>query len=87
MTASEIRLVLTVGFDPRSYFPGGLNLFKLASKKLFGFFVCIIHIDHLLLYGKDLYVPSAAPLWHRDCAISLSIVQVTNMQIVANLLI
>ena len=30
MTAPEIRLVLTVGFDPRGYFQCGANLFKLA---------------------------------------------------------
>ena len=61
MTAPEIWLVLTVGFDPRGYFLGGFNLFKLANKKLFGFFHQY-NIDHLLLYGKDLYVPSAAAL-------------------------
>ena len=27
MAAPEIWLVLTVGFDPRGYFLGGLNLF------------------------------------------------------------
>ena len=42
MTAPEIRLVLTVGFDPRGYFLGGLNLFRLSDEKLFGFFICII---------------------------------------------
>ena len=56
MTAPEIRLVLTVGFDPRGYFPGGFNLFKLANEKLFGFFH-LYYIDHLLVYGKNLYVP------------------------------
>jgi len=56
MTAPEIRLVLTVGFDPRGYFPGGFNLFKLANVKLFGFFH-LYYIDHLLVYGKNLYVP------------------------------
>jgi len=30
MTTPEIRLVLTVGHDPRGYFLGGENLFKLA---------------------------------------------------------
>ena len=30
MTAPEIWLGLTVGFDPRGYFPCGANLFKLA---------------------------------------------------------
>ena len=61
MTAPEIRLVLTVGFDPRGYFLGGFNLFRLANEKLFGFFH-LYTMDHLLLYGKDLYVPSAAAL-------------------------
>ena len=56
MTAPEIRLVLTVGFDPKGYFPGGFNLFKLANVKLFGFFH-LYYIDHLLVYGKNLYVP------------------------------
>ena len=36
MTAPEIRLVLTVVFDPRGYVLGGFNLFKLAN--VFGFF-------------------------------------------------
>ena len=48
MRAPELRLVLTVGFDPSGYFLGGFNLFELYD------------IDHLLLYGKDLYVPTAA---------------------------
>ena len=61
MTAPEIRLVLTVSFDPRGYILGGLNLFKFANDKLFGFFH-LYDIDHLLLYSKDLYVPSAAAL-------------------------
>ena len=56
MTAPEIRLVLTVDFDPKGYFPGGFNLFKLANVKLFGFFH-LYYIDHLLVYGKNLYVP------------------------------
>ena len=56
MMAPEIRLVLTVGFDPKGYFPGGFNLFKLANEKLFGFFY-LYYIDHLLVYGKNLYVP------------------------------
>ena len=30
MTAPEIQLVLTVGLDPRGYFLGGENIFKLA---------------------------------------------------------
>ena len=30
MTAPEIWLVLTVGFDPRGYFLGDENLFELA---------------------------------------------------------
>ena len=30
MTAPEIWLLLTVGFDPKGYFPCGANLFKLA---------------------------------------------------------
>ena len=55
-TPPEIWLVLTVGFDPRGYFPGGFNLFKLANVKLFGFFH-LYYIDHLLVYGKNLYVP------------------------------
>ena len=55
MTAPEILLVLKVGFDPRGYFLGGFNLFKLANKKLFGFFH-LYHIDQLLVYGKNLYV-------------------------------
>ena len=42
ITAPEIWWVLTVGVDPRGYFLGGFNLFRLANKKLFGFFVCII---------------------------------------------
>ena len=42
VTAPEIWLVLTVGVDPRGYFLGGFNLFRLANKKLFGFFVRII---------------------------------------------
>ena len=42
ITAPEIGWVLTVGVDPRGYFLGGFNLFRLANKKLFGFFVCII---------------------------------------------
>ena len=58
MTAPEKWLVLTVGFDPRGYFLGGFNLFKLANEKLFGFF-------HL--YDIDLYAPSAAAVLHRDC--------------------
>ena len=61
MTAPEIWLVLTVGFDPKGYFLGGFNLFELANKKLFGL-IYLYDIDHLLLYGKDLYVPSAAAL-------------------------
>ena len=61
MTAPEIWWVLTVGFDPGGYFLGGFNLFELANKKLFGF-IYLYDIDHLLLYGKDLYVPSAAAL-------------------------
>ena len=59
MTAPEIRLVLTVGFDPRGYFLGGFRLFELFNRKLFGLFH-LYNIDHLLLSGKDLYVPSAA---------------------------
>ena len=46
--------------------------FLLANEKLFGFFH-LYDIDYLLLYGKDLYVPSAAAMLHRDCVISLSI--------------
>ena len=42
MTAPEIRLALTVGFDPRGYFLGGFNLFKLVNEKLFEFLICII---------------------------------------------
>ena len=58
MTAPEIRLVLTVGFDPRGYFPGGFNLFKLANEKLFGFF----HL-YFILYR------SLASLWQESlCA-------------------
>ena len=56
MTAPEIWMVLIVGVDPRGYFLGGFNLFKLANKKLFGFFH-LYFIDHLLVYGKNLYVP------------------------------
>ena len=56
MTAPEMRLVLTVGFDPRFYFPCGFNLFKLDNEKLFGFFH-LYDMDHLLVYGKNLYVP------------------------------
>ena len=56
MTAPEIWLVLTVGLDPRGYSLGGFNLFKLANEKLFGFFH-LYYIDHLLVYGKNLYVP------------------------------
>ena len=55
MTAPDIRLVLT-GFDPRGYFLGDFYLFKLANEKLFGFFH-LYYIDHLLVYGKNLYVP------------------------------
>ena len=61
MTAPEIRLVLKVGFDPRGYFLGGFNLFKLANKKLSGLYH-LYDIGHLLLYVKNLYVPSAAAL-------------------------
>ena len=82
MTAPEIWLVLTVGVDLRGYFLGGFNLFELAHKNLFGFFH-LYNIDHLLLCSKNLYVPSAAALLHRDCAISLSIILVTNLQIIA----
>ena len=57
----EIWLVMAVSFDQRGYFLGGFNLFKLANKKLFDFFH-IFNIDHLLVYGKYLYVPSAAAL-------------------------
>ena len=56
MTAPEIWLVLRVGVEPRDYFLGGFNLFKLANEKLFGFFH-LYYIDHLLVYGKNLYVP------------------------------
>ena len=73
MTAPEIRLVLTVSFDPRGYILGGLNLFKFANDKLFGFFH-LYDIDYLLLCGKDLYVSSAGDMLHRDCVISLSTV-------------
>ena len=59
--APEIWLVLTLGVDPGVYFLRGFNLFKLANQKLFGFFH-LYDIDHLLLYGKNLYVPSAAAL-------------------------
>ena len=55
MTAPEIWSILTVGSDPRGYFLGGFNLFKLANKKLFGFFH-LYYIDQLLVYGKNLYV-------------------------------
>ena len=61
MTAPEIRLVLTVGFDLQGYFLGGFNLFKLANQKLSGF-NHLYDISHLLLYVKNLYVPSAAAL-------------------------
>ena len=61
MTAPEIWSLVTVGFDLKSSFLGGFNLFELANKKLFGF-LYLYDIDHLLLYGKDLYVPSAAAL-------------------------
>ena len=73
MTAPEIRLVLTVSFDPRGYILGGLNLFKFANDKLCGFFH-LYDIDYLLLCGKDLYVSSAGDMLHRDCVISLSTV-------------
>ena len=53
--------VMTVGFDPRGYFLGGFNLFELANEKLSGFFH-LYTMDHLLLYGKDLYVPSTAAM-------------------------
>ena len=53
--------MVTVGVDPRGYFLGGFNLFKLANQKLFGF-VHLHDIDHLLLYSKKLYVPLAAAL-------------------------
>ena len=56
MTAPEIWMVLIVGVDPRGYFLGGFNLFKLANVKIFGFFH-LYYIDHLLVYGKNLYVP------------------------------
>ena len=67
MKAPEIRLVLTVGVDPKVYFLGGFNPFKLANKKLLGFFhLCNIQDpsiqDHFVLYSKNLYVPSAAAL-------------------------
>ena len=61
MKAPEIWLVLTIGVDPRGYFLGGFNLFELASKKLSGF-LHLYNINHLLLYDKDLYVPSATAL-------------------------
>ena len=62
MKALEIWLVLTVGVDPKGYFLGGFNLFKLANKKLFGFFhLCNIQ-DHFVLYSKNLYLPSPAAL-------------------------
>ena len=51
--APEIWLVLIVGVDPRGYFLCGFNLFKLANKKLFGFFH-VYDIDHLLLCSKNL---------------------------------
>ena len=70
ITAPEIWWVLTVGVDPRGYFLGGFNLFKLAKKKLLGFFH-LYDIDYLLLCGKDLYVSSAGDMLHRDCVISL----------------
>ena len=41
--------------DPRGYFLSGFNLFKLANEKLFGFFH-LYYIDHLQVYGKNLYV-------------------------------
>ena len=41
-TAPEILLVLTVGFDPRGYFLGSFNFFKLANEKLSGFSFCMI---------------------------------------------
>ena len=60
MTVPEMWLVLPVGFDPRGYFLGGFSLFELSfNRKLFGLFH-LYNIDHLLLSGKDLYVPSAA---------------------------
>ena len=83
MMAPKIWLVLTVGFDARGYFLGGFNLFELANKKLFVFFY-LHNVDNLQLYGKDLYVPSAAPLWHRDCATSLFIVLATNTAMLQN---
>ena len=41
-------------------------------------------MDNLQLYGKYLYVPSAAALQHRHCVISQYAVKETNLQIVAN---
>jgi len=62
MTAPEFWLVLTIGVDdPMGYFLGGFNLFELANKKLSGF-LHLYNINHLLLYDKDLYVPSATAL-------------------------
>ena len=56
MTAPEIRLVLTVGFDPRGYFLGGFNL--LVMKSYLGFYFGILYyMDHLQVYGMNLYVP------------------------------
>ena len=41
MTAPEFWLVLTIGVDdPMGYFLGGFNLFELANKKLWDFFIC-----------------------------------------------
>ena len=34
MMVPEIRLVPKVGYDPRDYFLGGLNLFELAERCL-----------------------------------------------------
>ena len=62
VAAPDIWSVLRVGVDPWGYFLGGFDLFKLvANKKLFGFFH-LYDIDNLLLFSKNLYVPSAAAL-------------------------
>ena len=73
MTAPEIRLVLTVGFDPRGYFLVGLKLFKLANEKLFGLIYSSVLYRSLASLWQESLCASAAALLHIDCAISLSI--------------
>ena len=60
MTAPEIRLVLTIGFDPRGYFPGGFNLFKLANEKLFVFFSSVLYRSLASLWQESICASAAA---------------------------